>query len=248
MVRGVLVVLLVPVVLSARLPEADADLARSLRDVLVRANRLHAEGQYVYCAGLCEGALRMVRPLAKQPRLARKVLLGLEIADLETSAERKATRLKDLLAEVGKSLGVEVPAEKKPAAGGELTAEEKQLLELVNAERKKEGVPALRVSKTLFALARAHSENMAKQDRLGHELDGKGAADRLRDAGYTFRAMGENVAAGQRTPAEAMDSWMKSEGHRRNLLNAELQEVGLGVAVSKEGTRYWTQVFATPLR
>lgn len=127
-----------------------------------------------------------------------------------------------------------------------LAAEERALLARVNEERKKEGLGALRPHPKLFESARAHSKNMAAQDKLAHVLDGKTPLERLKDSGYKFRTMGENVAAGQRTASEAMDTWMESELHRANILNGGFTEVGFGVAATKDGKRYWTQVFAAP--
>ena len=59
-------------------------------------------------------------------------------------------------------------------------------------------------------------------------------------------SLGLMFRAGQRTPPEAMESWMQSTGHRANILNGQFTEVGLGVAANERGMRYWTQVFALP--
>jgi uncharacterized protein YkwD len=141
-----------------------------------------------------------------------------------------------------------VPKAPAPAKAPETNDEIQSLLDLTNAERQKEGLPALKPNARLHKAADAHSKNMAGQDKLAHELDGKGPSERVREQEYTFRAMGENCAQGQRTPKEAVQSWMSSPGHRQNLMNAAYTEVGLGVAESKSGVRYWTQVFAAPLK
>lgn len=139
------------------------------------------------------------------------------------------------------SLSLLCPAAEKDG----LSADEKKLLELTNAERKKEGVAPLKANLKLFAAARAHSENMAKQDKLAHELDTT-PPERVKEAGYAFRAFGENIAAGQRTAADAVAAWMDSPPHRKNLLSEDFEEVGLAVAATKDGKRYWTQVFGSP--
>ena len=126
-----------------------------------------------------------------------------------------------------------------------LSKEEQQVLDLTNKERKDAGLKALTANEKLFKAARAHSENMAKKDELNHTLDGKGPSERLADSGYGFRSLGENCAAGQRTPAEAITSWMNSEGHKANLLS-EHAEIGIGIAATADGKKYWTQVFANP--
>lgn len=128
------------------------------------------------------------------------------------------------------------------------TKEEKKLLELVNAERKKEDKAPLKLSPLLTKLARAHSANMAKQRKLEHTLDDKTAFDRLRDAGYEFRKAGENIAYGEGKfdLAEIWKGWMESEGHRNNILSGDYTEIGLGVGKNGKGEVYYTQVFAKP--
>jgi uncharacterized protein (TIGR03000 family) len=128
----------------------------------------------------------------------------------------------------------------------ELSADEKELLTLVNKERAKEGLAPYRTDKKLMRAARSHSANMARQGQLSHTLDEKGPAERLKEVGYTSAGWGENVAGGQEKPAEAMATWMNSKGHRGNILNDSYTEIGLGVATAADGQKYWTQVFAKP--
>lgn len=127
-----------------------------------------------------------------------------------------------------------------------LSKDEQAVLDLVNEERQKAGLTPLRPSALLFRAARDHAANMASQDRLAHELDGKGPGERLQELGYRSFGWGENVAGGQRTPREAMESWLASEGHRANILNADFRELGVGLAPGPNGGRYWTQVFGRP--
>jgi uncharacterized protein YkwD len=122
----------------------------------------------------------------------------------------------------------------------------KELFRLTNEERKKAGVPVLATNLKLQAAAIQHAKNMANQETLAHELDEKGPSDRVREQKYEFRALAENIAEGQKTPAEVIKSWMGSEGHRTNLLNPDYTEIGLGIAESAQGTRYWAQVFGKP--
>ena len=136
--------------------------------------------------------------------------------------------------------------DKKPAF--KLTDDEQAVLDRTNAERKKADVPPLKANELLTKSAREHSANMAKQQTLDHVLDGKSPADRITAAGYKFSAMAENIAMGQRTPAEVIASWMSSTaGHKENMLNSTYTEIGIGIAADANGQRYWTQVFATPL-
>ena len=86
------------------------------------------------------------------------------------------------------------------------------MIDLVNVERAAEGLPPLSVDASLASAARAHSEDMGLQDYFSHTgLDGRSPADRIADAGYAWNYMGENIAAGQPTPEDVIDSWMASE-------------------------------------
>jgi len=123
---------------------------------------------------------------------------------------------------------------------------EQEILDRTNAERTKAGLKPLKIEAKLVQAARDHSANMAKQEKLEHELDDKTPADRVKAAGYKFQSLAENIAYGPRTGAEVVKGWMKSEGHRTNLLGPDYVEIGIGVATDKEGRPYYTQVFGKP--
>jgi uncharacterized protein YkwD len=129
-----------------------------------------------------------------------------------------------------------------------LSADERAILELTNAARKKEKLPPLTVTPKLMAIARAHAKNMAKQDKMSHELDGKKPADRARAIGYDFARIGENVAYGEGDFGipQIFEGWMKSEGHRMNILKSEFTEIGIGVADGTGEKRYYAQVLGRP--
>jgi len=123
---------------------------------------------------------------------------------------------------------------------------ESSVITRTNAERKVAGLRPLIESQQLNEAARRHAADMARRSKLSHELDGKTAADRVKAAGFEFRTVGENIAWNQPTPKAAVDDWMKSRGHRRNLLGEELTHIGVGMATNGKGEPYWVQVFATP--
>ena len=156
----------------------------------------------------------------------RRTLCGLAVAVLAASA------------------AADDPKAEKP----KLSMEEQAILDLTNRERKAAGLPALKPSPVLMKLAREHSATMARLGQLGHELDGKTFNDRLRAAKVAYRGAGENVGYAYPTPKAAVAGWMSSGPHRANLLNREFTEIGVAVAKSADGTPYWTQVFAVPLR
>ena len=144
------------------------------------------------------------------------------------------------------SEGVTEEQKEKPSKPNlKLSAVEQKVLDLTNAERKKNDLPPLRLSPQLTKVARAHAANMAKQGKMSHVLDGKNPADRLKAAGYPFGFIGENVGEGARKVDVMMKAWMGSKHHRENILNKKFTEIGVGVARDERGTPYYTQVFTS---
>ncbi|MFE2039904.1 sigma-70 family RNA polymerase sigma factor [Streptomyces sp. NPDC059477] len=122
-----------------------------------------------------------------------------------------------------------------------------QVLELVNAERAEAGCSPVRQNAALDTAAQRHSADMAARDFFDHtNPDGADPGDRITAAGYRWSTYAENIALGQRTPAQVMQGWMDSPGHRANILNCSVEETGLGVYEGSGGP-WWTQVFGTQL-
>ncbi|MFJ8085896.1 sigma-70 family RNA polymerase sigma factor [Streptomyces sp. NPDC096205] len=137
------------------------------------------------------------------------------------------------------------PTEEETTAPSGSTAA--QVLELVNAERAKAGCSPVRQNATLDTAAQRHSDDMAARDFFDHtNPDGQDPGDRITAAGYRWSTYGENIARGQQTAAEVMQSWMNSPGHRANILNCSFAETGLGVHQGAGGP-WWTQVFGTQM-
>ena len=135
------------------------------------------------------------------------------------------------------------------SAGDTLPGEaEKKILELTNLERKKKELPALKASALLAKVAQGHSENMARQGKMEHNLDGKTPLQRLRAAGYSYARAYENIAAGDADVPldDLIKAWMDSKGHRDNILNDVCTEIGLGIARDAKGQVYYTQLFGKP--
>ena len=140
----------------------------------------------------------------------------------------------------------ETPAED---AGSEpadtVAAYEQEVFDLVNQIREENGLEPFVYNETLAETARAHSQDMIDRDFFDHyNPDGKSPFDRMRDNGLSFSMAAENIAAGQRTPEEVVESWMNSEGHRANILG-DCKELGVGLALGGHYGYYWTQCFAT---
>jgi uncharacterized protein YkwD len=123
---------------------------------------------------------------------------------------------------------------------------ERQVLTLTNQQRTAHGCGALTENAALTRAARGHSSEMAASNTMSHYgANGSNAADRMKQAGYPVRKWAENVAYGQTTPQEVVNAWMNSPGHRRNILNCRLAEIGVGHVMNQQGAPYWTQDFAT---
>ena len=121
-------------------------------------------------------------------------------------------------------------------------------MKIVNDERAKANCAALAADDRLTAAARGHSADMAARNYFSHTTtEGVEFATRITDAGYRWSRAGENIAKGQRTPAEVMSSWMNSAGHKANILNCNFKNIGVGVAADAQGALVWTQDFASPL-
>jgi len=100
----------------------------------------------------------------------------------------------------------------------------------------------------LSEAAEEHSSNMANYDFFDHTgLDGSSVGTRVTAQGYDWSYVAENIAAGQVNAETALADLMASEGHCKNLMSANVSEVGLACVVNGSSTyqRYWTQVFAT---
>ncbi|MBC8061478.1 MAG: LysM peptidoglycan-binding domain-containing protein [Clostridiaceae bacterium] len=125
-----------------------------------------------------------------------------------------------------------------------IKAIENQVISLVNIERSKVGIPALKGNWQLSRIARYKAEDMRDKNYFSHTSPIYGSPfDMLKKFGFSFSAAGENIAMGQQTPSEVMTSWMDSTGHRQNILNVTYTEIGVGIAKRSNGSIYWVQQF-----
>lgn len=126
-----------------------------------------------------------------------------------------------------------------------------QMLAQVNAVRKEAGLRPVRGNARLDRAAQGHAEDMLARGFFSHENpSGATVSQRSTAAGYTYRALGENIAFGQTSVAEVMETWMDSPGHRKTLLTREFTELGTGLALGRDKNGkyqvYWVQNFGTP--
>ncbi|MFD6027864.1 CAP domain-containing protein [Streptomyces griseoluteus] len=139
------------------------------------------------------------------------------------------------------------PRPKAPHASAPVTvsaqaAAEAEVLRLVNVERAKVGCTPVTADSALTGLAEAFSGDMAARGFFDHtDPDGATPWDRAGKAGIKGLG-GENIARGQSDAAAVMDAWMKSPGHRANILNCDFKTLGVGVHLAPGGP-WWTQDF-----
>ncbi len=143
------------------------------------------------------------------------------------------------------SPAIEEEAEEKPNSPADPVVE--RLLELHNQRRSEQKLPPLSIAEKLNEAARIQAQYMVESGNLTHQgPNGSNAADRVRRLKYPFQNIGENVAFGQETAENAMQSWMESNEHRENILG-HYEEMGAARLKDEEGRAYWCVVFGTPL-
>ncbi len=118
-----------------------------------------------------------------------------------------------------------------------------QVLELVNKERAKQNLSPLKLNTELTKVAQLKSEDMKNKNYFNHTSPTYGSPfDMMKQFGISYKNAGENIAKGQKTAEAVVTAWMNSEGHRKNILNKNFTDMGLGFAKSGS-TPYWTQMF-----
>jgi uncharacterized protein YkwD len=128
-----------------------------------------------------------------------------------------------------------------PECGGGkyfLRAEEKQMFELHNKERQARNLPTFCVDADLQEAAREHSQDMIRRDYISHDTKGTNEdfSERIRRYGYQGLPVGENITGGSGKagePGPSMNRWMKSQVHRKNILDPNFDEIGIGVAAGR---------------
>lgn len=128
-------------------------------------------------------------------------------------------------------------------AHGRQSGPAESLFEAANRARVAQGLAPLKWSATLASAARGHAERMAARNTLSHRLPGEpGMADRATQAGARFSSLAENVAEGP-SAESIQQQWMNSPPHRANLLDAQLDSVGIAVA-EHNGVLFATEDFS----
>ena len=147
----------------------------------------------------------------------------------------------------GCAVPVGSPPSSPPAtSAGRLGATESRIFDLINAQRRHEGLPSLVYNPQLDRMAKIQAQNMAQFQKMAHVLPHATLptlADRAHYVGYPFGRLAENVALGYPNAETVVQGWMASKGHRANILNQDVVETGIGIARSSAGGLYYCQVF-----
>ena len=134
--------------------------------------------------------------------------------------------------------GCEEPLE-VPACNDDLSDDTCAVFRIVNEERVAAGMSAYAWDVDLAVAAQLHAQDMVDNGYFDHSSqDGRSFDERAKDAGYDGSPRGENIAQGQRTPEQVMDSWMNSSGHHANIMSDGSSEIGVGLVDFT-----WVQVF-----
>jgi uncharacterized YkwD family protein len=129
-----------------------------------------------------------------------------------------------------------------PVAG--LSAEEQEVVRLVNIEREKAGLSPFVASAELSRVARIKSEDMGKNNYFNHTSPTYGSPfDMMKQFGIKYSTAGENIARGYLSAQSVVSGWMNSSGHRANILNPSFNKIGVGAYTTSNNTTYWTQMF-----
>lgn len=122
-----------------------------------------------------------------------------------------------------------------------VSAYEQEVVRLVNEQRAQNGLPALTHNWELSRVARYKSQDMVDNRYFSHTSPTYGSPFQMITAfGLSYRTAGENIAYGQRTPQEVVNTWMNSSGHRANILSSAYTQIGVGYVANGN---YWTQMF-----
>ncbi len=127
------------------------------------------------------------------------------------------------------------------------SSEAKAVLDLVNQERSKQGLQPLTLSEKLTSIANTKAQDMADKNYFDHTSPTYGSPfEMLEHFGVSYKAAGENIAAGQKSAEQVMNDWMNSSGHRANILNENYTELGVGYVQGGSYGTEWVQLFIRP--
>jgi uncharacterized protein YkwD len=149
----------------------------------------------------------------------------------------------------------DVTSPTRPAQSANLSEVEKLIVAKTNEFRQEQGRAAVKTNPLLTETVHEFAAFMARTDKFSHEADGKQPSDRARQHKYNYCVIAENIAyeyssegfATADLAARLVEGWKKSPGHRKNMLDGDVTETGVGVALSeKSGKYYAVAMFGRP--
>lgn len=121
---------------------------------------------------------------------------------------------------------------------------EEEVRRIVNKERSKMRLRPLLMDWELQRVARVKSCDMVQKNYFSHQSPTYGSPfDMMKNYGIRYKSAGENIASGQNSPSEVMESWMNSQGHRENILKSNFTHIGVGYCKGGPYGHTWTQQF-----
>ena len=126
-----------------------------------------------------------------------------------------------------------------------------QLLAATNQVRAAKRKPRVQQNPKLMTAAQQYAERMAAEEELSHTIGGLRLAEKAKRVGYAYRRLSENIAYNTDLDGRFVvnEQWMKSKGHRQNLLASDMSQIGIGIAGPSKRTKryYYCQIFGQPL-
>ena len=125
----------------------------------------------------------------------------------------------------------------------QLTADEQEVFDLINAKRVANGLVALKIDDELQNVARIKAKDMVDNNYFSHTSPTYGSPfDMMKSFGINYRTAGENIA-GNSSNSAAVNAWMNSEGHKANILNSSFNYTGIGIVSSPKYGKIYVQMF-----
>ena len=121
---------------------------------------------------------------------------------------------------------------------------QKIILKGVNIEREKNNLKPLKIDNHLNKIAIVKAKDMAREKKMSHTSKKFGVTFNLiKKEGISYTKAAENIASGHKTPEFVTERWLKSKGHRKNILERDYRFIGIGKATDNNGKIYWVQIF-----
>ena len=124
-----------------------------------------------------------------------------------------------------------------------ITSDEQEVFNLINNERQKNGLSALKIDNEVQRVAKIKAQDMVNNNYFSHQSPTYGSPfDMLKSFKISYKSAGENIA-GNSSNTGAVNAWMNSPGHRANILNSSFNYTGIGVVTGSKYGKIYVQMF-----